>query len=211
MSELSTVAIKDGHRGHPHHHSHQFREEGLQPNNNTSLDAQRADRISRMTGLERVTTARQSSTMSIPMGGSANNPQGYFEQTSAPSHTKERSTVGSASATGSAGGRTTWASGSDAYDTTDKMSEDQDMMDGSSIGGVSDEGNASLVGFGEGAGSTVSGPTSSAPNVRNLARANGAPGRTQTTTTAGATTRDGKATDGELSEYLLSNKLLTFV
>lgn len=39
------------------------------------------------------------------------------------------------------------------------MSEDQD--DGVSSAGLSDEGNASLVGFGEGAGSTVSGPISS--------------------------------------------------
>jgi len=38
------------------------------------------------------------------------------------------------------------------------MSEDQD--DGVSSAGLSDEGNASLVGFGEGAGSTVSGPIS---------------------------------------------------
>ena len=65
--------------------------------------------------------------------------------------------MGSASATGSAAGRTrTWASGSDV---TDKMSEDPD--DGvSSSGGLSDEGNASLVGFGEAASSTISGPTS---------------------------------------------------
>ncbi|KAI4138824.1 MAG: hypothetical protein LQ340_008039, partial [Diploschistes diacapsis] len=76
---------------------------------------------------------------------------------------KERSTVGSASATGSAGGRTTWASGSgsDAYEA-DKMSEgDNDGV--SSVGGLSDEGNASLVGFGEGANSTVEGPVSSLP------------------------------------------------
>lgn len=38
------------------------------------------------------------------------------------------------------------------------MSEDPD--DGVSSAGLSDEGNASLVGFGEGAGSTVSGPVS---------------------------------------------------
>ena len=75
-----------------------------------------------------------------------------------PVQQKERSTVGSASATGSVGGRTTWASGSDVYDA-DKISEDQD--DGvSSSAGLSDEGNASLVGFGEGASSTISGPIS---------------------------------------------------
>lgn len=42
------------------------------------------------------------------------------------------------------------------------MSEDQDDVgDGISSAGLSEEGSASLVGFGEGAGSTVSGPTSS--------------------------------------------------
>ena len=45
------------------------------------------------------------------------------------------------------------------YDA-DKMSEDQD--DGaSSCAGLSDEGNGSLVGFGEAASSTISGPVSS--------------------------------------------------
>lgn len=77
-------------------------------------------------------------------------PPGYFDNAT----NLHKSTVGSASATGSAGGRTTWVSGGDS----DKMSEDQD--DGISSAGMSDEGNASLVGFGEGAGSTVSGPTS---------------------------------------------------
>ena len=158
MSELSTVAIKDGHRGHPHHHSHR------QPYSATEgADAERADRISRLAGLERVSTVRQSSGASTPAGTSASQaPAGYFDPPTAAANTnKERSTVGSASATGSIGGRTTWASGSDAFDnTTDKMSEDQDM-DASSTGGFSDEGNASLVGFGEAASSTVSGPISS--------------------------------------------------
>lgn len=67
--------------------------------------------------------------------------------------------MGSASATGSTGGRTTWASGSDMTFDQDRMGDDVD--DGiSSTGGFSDEGNASLVGFGEGANSTVSGPVS---------------------------------------------------
>ena len=84
-------------------------------------------------------------------------PQGYFDNTGNAAG-KERSTVGSASATGSVGGIATWASRSDAEDG-DKMSEDQD--DGiSSSAGLSDEGNASLVGFGEGASSTISGPIS---------------------------------------------------
>ena len=81
---------------------------------------------------------------------------GYFDSSMHPHLTKERSTVGSASATGSAG-RTTWAS-ADSFDM-DRIIDDDGT---SSIGGFSDE-NASLVGFGEGANSTVSGPISSAP------------------------------------------------
>jgi hypothetical protein len=139
MSELSTVAIKDGHRGHLHHHT--------QP-----MDAERADRISRLAGLERVAQPR---TLTPGIGGQSStygNPpmtQGYFDSNNQPQIFRERSTVGSASATGSVGGRTTWASESDMYDP-DKMSEDQDM-ENSSMGGFSDEGAASLVGFGEGA------------------------------------------------------------
>jgi hypothetical protein len=90
---------------------------------------------------------------------------GYFESQAL----KERSTVGSASATGSVGGRTTWASSSDVYD--DKMSEDHDT-ETSSIGNVSDEGNASLVGFGEGASSTISGPTSRPPGLSRIGSGN---------------------------------------
>ena len=89
-------------------------------------------------------------------------PPGYFDNASV----LHKSTVGSASATGSAGGRNTWASGSDVGD---RMSEDQD--DGLSSAGMSDEGNASLVGFGEGAGSTTSGPTSSSGKWRESAGA----------------------------------------
>ena len=134
MSELSTVAIKDGHRGHfPHH--------------NQPGDAERADRISRLAGLERVAVSGRTPTGLAP--GSANQPPpGYFDTSNQPQIFRERSTVGSASATGSVGGRTTWASGSDVYDP-DRMSEDQDA-ETSSIGGFSDEA-ASLVGFGEGA------------------------------------------------------------
>lgn len=121
----------------------------------TTLEAERADRISRLAGLERVATSRSSST-SQP-GVTAPSPSGYFDNH--PSlNLKEKSTVGSASATGSVGGRTTWASGSDAFDA-DKMSEDPE--DGvSSTSNLSDEGDASLVGFGEGA-STLSGPSAS--------------------------------------------------
>lgn len=139
MSELSTVAIKDGHRGHLPHHR--------QADN---PGAERADRISRLAGLERVATARQGSTSTNLNPNTAGAPPGYFEQTGQPYMGRERSTVGSASATGSIGGHMTWASGSDVYEP-DKMSDTQDMeMDASSVGGMSDEQN-SLVGFGEGA------------------------------------------------------------
>lgn len=145
------VAIKDGAVGHGR---------GGQQSAN-ALEAERADRISRLAGLERVATVRSTpSGHLVPGGGPTMQPYDPIPQM------KERSTVGSASATGSVGGRTTWASESMDYDA-DKMSEDPD--DGvSSVGGFSDEDKASLVGFGEGAGSTVSGPVSTA-NARMMA------------------------------------------
>ena len=155
LSALSVVAIKDGTVGH-----------GTRGGTTSAgtLEAERADRISRLAGLERVGTVRAPNQNQLAPGASA--PPGYFDN-AAPQF-RERSTVGSASATGSVGGRTTWASESVDYDA-DKMSEDQD--DGmSSNGGFSDEGNASLVGFGEGAGSTVSGPVSSAAQRAMAAR-----------------------------------------
>ena len=120
---------------------------------------------------------RQGSTGANPASGTTNAtgtapavspaPIGYFDQTGQPIIGKERSTVGSASATGSAGGRTTWASGSDLYE--DKMSED----DGVSLAAFSDEGNASLVGFGEAANTPGLVPASRTP--QGLGRAPGSP------------------------------------
>lgn len=93
--------------------------------------------------------------------------------------------MGSASATESVGGCTTTETGGDrdtlteedrdedmltemdsasasGYMGTDTMDEDLDNLASRSVGGfedrMSDDGSASLVGFGEGAGSTVSGP-----------------------------------------------------
>lgn len=165
MSELSTVAIKDGHRGHnPHHHN----------NPSSHSDAERADRISRLAGLERVTTARNNPTQS-PFN--PNNPsqqqyqqqqqqqsqsqytqqqqttpvQSYFDASGNPALHRERSTVGSASATGSVGARTTWA-GSDTTSNLDSnLDSTADFADDASMGGMSEEGTPSLVGFGEGA------------------------------------------------------------
>ncbi|KAI1608911.1 hypothetical protein EDD37DRAFT_130092 [Exophiala viscosa] len=151
FSTLSVVAIKDGAMGHGGR--------GATASANT-LEAERADRISRLAGLERVATSRPSHLGHLAPGSTTAYSQGFDNVP----QFKERSTVGSASATGSVGGRTTWASGSIDYDA-DKMSEDQE--DGvSSTGGFSDEDKASLVGFGEGAGSTVSGPVSTPYNIR---------------------------------------------
>lgn len=151
LSTLSVVAIKDGAVGHGGR--------GVTASANT-LEAERADRISRLAGLERVAAVRSTPSGHLqPGAGLVQSP-----------YAKEISTVGSASATGSVGGKTTWASQSMDYDDVDKMSEDPD--DGvSSVGGLSDEDKASLVGFGEGASSTVSGPVSTA-NARMLAARN---------------------------------------
>ncbi|BDD63290.1 hypothetical protein MPDQ_000358 [Monascus purpureus] len=159
LSALSTTAIKDGHHGQPYPHSrHAHHSSSASMASTTTLEAERADRISRLAGLERVATGRAGSQLlGTPSGNAvqAAHASGYFDGQQS---IKERSTVGSASATGSIGGRTTWASGSDGLDL-DKMSEDPDD-EVSSVSNVSDEGDASLVGFGEGASSTVSGPTS---------------------------------------------------
>jgi len=162
LSALSTTAIKDGHKGHAPPHAHHHHNSSKSSNSSTNtLDAERADRISRLAGLERVTSAHQSASGTSNFGSGfgvvpmQHPPPGYFDH--AGNYLgKDRSTVGSASATESAGGRTTWASGSDVYDP-DKMSDNQD--DGISSTGMSDEGNASLVGFGE-AASGIDGPTS---------------------------------------------------
>ena len=165
FSTLSVVAIKDGAMGHVGR--------GASSSANT-LEAERNDRISRLAGLERVGAGRSGTPSHLAPGGQQF-PPSYFDNTPL---LRERSTVGSASATGSAGGRTTWASGSVDYDA-DKMSEDQD--DGvSSAGGFSDEDKASLVGFGEGANSTVSGPVSTANARAMMARYTASPSTPRT-------------------------------
>ncbi|KAI1483715.1 hypothetical protein F4774DRAFT_102711 [Daldinia eschscholtzii] len=207
LSALSTTAIKDGHRGHAYHgiggprgHQHQ--------SSTNSLEAERADRISRLAGLERVSTLRAPSQSQH--GGSPNPTQtapaataqqapaltpAYFDSNGQPTAVTKMSTVGTASATGSVGARTTTEAGDrfgdededdmDAeltevdedgdgisMDTNyramdvDSTSGAMDAMDedlaSRSISGfedrMSDDGTASLVGFGEGANSTVSGP-----------------------------------------------------
>ncbi|MDI1485067.1 MAG: hypothetical protein OHK93_000201 [Ramalina farinacea] len=126
-----------------------------------TLDAERADRISRLAGLERLATVRgahqhlvQSNVQSQLQEPQA---QGYFDQASQ----LHKSTVGSASATGSVCGS--------VPDSADKMSEEAD--DGVSSAAFSDDGSASLVGFGEAASSTLSGPTSTTGRPSGTAKA----------------------------------------
>lgn len=202
LSALSTTAIKDGHRGHFPSGS---MGRGHQHNpSTTSLEAERADRISRLAGLERVSTLRAPSYQT-GQGGSAASPQttptsttgfppnfpasqhltpAYFDSNGQPVAVTKMSTVGSASATESHvgdgdDGRTQAGDHDEDMLSTgtnyreggsvasmgaypDAMDEDVDGMTGRSVGGyedhMSDDGSASLVGFGEGAGSTVSGP-----------------------------------------------------
>ena len=129
------------------------------------------------------------------------------------------STVGSASATGSIGGRTTtWASGSTKGQTdadedereADQMSMDTNYRDSDRFSasamdedldgdGMSDD--TSLVGFGEGAGSTVSGPTYSRSNLvprTSYLQGSGAgtPLSASTTATAEQQRRDARMIDG---------------
>jgi hypothetical protein len=130
------------------------------------------------------------------------------------------STVGSASATGSVAGRTTtWASGSTKGQTeadddereADQMSMDTNYRDSDRFSasamdedldgdGMSDD--TSLVGFGEGAGSTVSGPTYSRSNLVSraslLQQSNsvGTPLSASTTATAEQQRREARMIDG---------------
>lgn len=191
ISALSTVAIKDGHRGHPN--STSFRPGHQHNPSTTSLEAERADRISRLAGLSSVTQARQPSHLYagsaqttptssgfLPNQGTVaqqNLTPAWFDAQGQPVAAQKMSTVGSASAT------TATAQDDADRDGDLEMGEDESMDteyregdDGSmsaytnrdedlstrSVGGyedrMSDDGNASLVGFGEGAGSTVSGP-----------------------------------------------------
>lgn len=206
LSALSTTAIKDGHRGHAlPDHTH-----GGNHQHTHSLEAERADRISRLAGLGNLTTLRpphpghhggagaqhpsSQPNPAVPGGftpaapfQSASQGTYHFDAAGQPVANTKMSTVGSASATESVGGRT--IERDDVADEDTNMSvdtnyRDTEMDDASgymasagrevdmdddgmatrSIGGdddpMSDDGSASLVGFGEGAGSTVSGPIS---------------------------------------------------
>ncbi|RAL64757.1 hypothetical protein DID88_001788 [Monilinia fructigena] len=145
LSALSTTAIKDGHRGSAHptassHHQHTL--------SSNTLEAQRADRISRLAGLERVTTAtpqNPSGTTSTP-GPAAGQIPGYFDQAGNPHQ-----------------GQTEADDDEMSMDNNYREIDDRDRFSASAMDeeldgdGMSDD--TSLVGFGEGAGSTVSGPT----------------------------------------------------
>jgi hypothetical protein len=163
MSELSTVAIKDGHRGHLHHHHRDF------PANN-HMEAERADRISRLAGFDRLAAGRNTHAGSSNMSTapSVMPTQAYFDANAIPQIVRERSTVGSASATTGSihdgdenvsrteqTGTSLWGAsegdgGSDGMrDDGDRMSEgdmDMEAEAGSSVGGFSDEGYAQSFG-----------------------------------------------------------------
>lgn len=195
LSALSTTAIKDGHRGALNHRGHHH---SLSTN---SLEAERADRISRLPGLGTVSSrggpqynvGSSGSPQTTPMstgfpsnhaqiGGRPPPPLAYFDAAGQPTAATKISTVGTASATeGSVSGRsrtTTLAGGGPDDDQDHDMLTEMDSASASgyvdamdedlasrSVGtfeaedrNMSDDENASLVGFGEGAGSTVSGP-----------------------------------------------------
>lgn len=210
LSALSTTAIKDGHRGYAHPLPGFGGQSRHQHNSSTnSLEAERADRISRLAGLERVSTLRpgqqqqgQSSYSPQTTPTSTGFPQGtlqqqqisalpnapaYFDSNGQPvaANTK-MSTVGTASATGSVARTATEAGDATEVDEdgmsmdTNYRTMDVDSTSGAdaldddittrSVGGfedrMSDDGTASLVGFGEGANSTVSGPIYQAAVLR---------------------------------------------
>ncbi|KAI1630834.1 hypothetical protein F4809DRAFT_654498 [Biscogniauxia mediterranea] len=218
LSALSTTAIKDGHRGGhalhglggPRGHSHH--------GSTNSLEAERADRISRLAGLERVSTLRAhqqhgpnaaspqttpTSTGFPPQNAAAPLTPAYFDSNGQPTAVTKMSTVGTASATGSVGARTTTETqfemdadltevDEDTMSTdTNYRTMDVDSTSGAidpmdedltnrSVGGfedrMSDDGTASLVGFGEGANSTVSGPIYHRRPLPGAAGASGASG-----------------------------------
>ncbi|KAI1006384.1 hypothetical protein K3495_g1834 [Podosphaera aphanis] len=170
LSSLSTTAIKDGHRGSSFpllYYGHQQR-----PSSNT-LEAERADRISRLAGLERISAGRAGLNQAQAGVGSSlyhtgGQIPGYFDQNGNPIYATKISTVGSASATESISGQaTTWASSSVKEDEeimSEGTADERDIYSMCAVDedvdrdadGMSD--SQSLVAFGEGAGSTVSGP-----------------------------------------------------
>jgi hypothetical protein len=162
-----------------------------------SLEAERADRISRLAGLSSVSARNNHDAASpqttptstgFPQGQNPRNtvPGGltpsYFDAHGQPVAATKMSTVGTASATDSVGvgaltatelggaeedmlsmgDNETEMDSASGYMADDRMMDDADIDQTRSLGGfedrMSDDGNASLVGFGEGAGSTVSGP-----------------------------------------------------
>ncbi|KAH6668140.1 hypothetical protein F5X68DRAFT_271239 [Plectosphaerella plurivora] len=198
LSTLSTTAIKDGQRGHlPHGQAGRGHMHNASV---TSLEAERADRISRLAGLERVSTLRApsgSNQFQQTAAGASLSPQTtptstggfppnnnlnpvYFDAHGQPTATTKMSTVGTASATESYMGDDNRTAPGDRDEdmlsnyreagSVTSMGADPEHMDEDmatrSVGGyeggyedrMSDDGSASLVGFGEGANSTVSGP-----------------------------------------------------
>ncbi|KAF7550388.1 hypothetical protein G7Z17_g5741 [Cylindrodendrum hubeiense] len=162
-------------RGHQHNPS------------TTSLEAERADRISRLAGLERVSTLRAPPPGSAPGGASSISPQttptsttgfptnfppnfpatqhltpAYFDSNGQPVAVTKMSTRDEDMLSTGTNYREADSVASMGGYADDRMDEDLDGLATRSMGGyddrMSDDGSASLVGFGEGAGSTVSGP-----------------------------------------------------
>jgi len=187
LSALSTTAIKDGHRGHAlpttshrghHHHA--------STNSLEAERADRISRLTGLSGVNTLRPPHAGphggagSTQSTPTSAAAP-PAAFFDSNGQPTAATKISTVGTASATESLGRRTLGEGDEDlmSLDTNPRDTEadsvsgytgagagDVDPVDedlaSRSAGGyddrMSDDGEASLVGFGEGAGSTVSGP-----------------------------------------------------
>ncbi|KAK1829344.1 copper amine oxidase, partial [Podospora conica] len=217
LSALSTTAIKDGHRGQAHGHPTTTYRPGHHHNlSSTSLEAERADRISRLTGLSNISALRNTPaypyssagfvpppynpyhtqqqpqyhyhphhTQQYPLAAGGGGPHmlngvnllnpppapAYFDTAGQPVAATKLSTVGSASATDRTSSPSPsspfydGSASSTRHDDDDAMreggypeEEEDGMLSDRDDADDDDDGSASLVGFGEGAGSTVSGP-----------------------------------------------------
>ncbi|KJZ69573.1 hypothetical protein HIM_11035 [Hirsutella minnesotensis 3608] len=203
ISALSTTAVKDGHYDHL---SPGLLGRGHQRNQSrTSVEAERADRISRLEGLEFVSTLRAPLPTSAGSGGSApslsrqtiptsatgfpaNFPAtqhltpSYFDSNGQPVAVSTVQTVNKTENHVSEGDNLRATAGERDENmlcmetnycetdpgmsmraNADAMEEELDGIATCSVGGcedrTSDGGTASLVGFGEEANSTISGPT----------------------------------------------------
>ncbi|KAL5601410.1 hypothetical protein BROUX41_002603 [Berkeleyomyces rouxiae] len=225
LSAISTIATKDGQRGYFAGANSLLGRGHAHSPSTTSLEAERAERISRLAGLERVSTLRAppyashynnnnnsgstgaaaaGSDMSVSAASANGLINGlaplYFDAHGQPTARTKISTVGTPSATASVVSGDTQRTLDDAdesqsgstnigtldRDAADSVASlnyaavaaelllDENMsVSAQSVGGfddrMSDDGASSLVGFGEGAGSTISGPIYQRRQLSNLA------------------------------------------